>query len=112
MIQFEQKRGHDASAAECLHGATWCALRGGNWLNERFLKPTDVPIPTLVSILNLTRLYEFLYNDGDRFMRSYLMKEQVALKTIAVFVNFLSSQIWAVIINSIRMKEQSVEVKK
>lgn len=36
-------------------------------INEEFLRPTPVPMPLLMRVLNLTRVMELLYKDKDRY---------------------------------------------
>ncbi|TQD79658.1 hypothetical protein C1H46_034790 [Malus baccata] len=78
--QFEQKRGHVASAVECYmkqydvaeEEATLGLSKQVNnaWkdINEALLhQTTTIPMPLLLRILNLTRLVEVLYKHGDAF---------------------------------------------
>ncbi|KAM1057250.1 hypothetical protein ACFX2A_031211 [Malus domestica] len=78
--QFEQKRGHVASAVECYmkqydvaeEEATLGLSKQVNnaWkdINEALLhQTTTIPMPLLLRILNLTRVVEVLYKHGDAF---------------------------------------------
>ncbi|KAF8019378.1 hypothetical protein BT93_G0144 [Corymbia citriodora subsp. variegata] len=88
--QFEQKRGHIASAVELFmkeHGVseqeTEKELRKrvvDAWkdINEAFLCPTAVQVPILMRILNLSRVVHVLYSDGDNYTHSgTLLKDYV-----------------------------------
>ncbi|KAA8526909.1 hypothetical protein F0562_008862 [Nyssa sinensis] len=77
--KFEQKRGHAASAVEC-----YMKQYGGSeeeiaaelgkqvcdaWkdINEECLSPTAVPMPLLTRVLNLARVSDVVYKDGDGY---------------------------------------------
>ncbi|KAK2631020.1 hypothetical protein EUGRSUZ_L03538, partial [Eucalyptus grandis] len=79
---FEQKRGHVVSAVELL-----IKYRGVSeqeaveelqkrvidaWkdTNEEFLRPIAVPMPILTRVLNLSRVIDVLYSDGDNYTHS------------------------------------------
>ncbi|KAK2383267.1 (-)-germacrene D synthase [Trifolium repens] len=80
--EFEQERGHGASAIECYinqHGvsredAINELLRQvtNSWMdtNEELLDPTQVPKPLLMRVLNLSRVIDVLYKDGDCYTNS------------------------------------------
>ncbi|XP_030442363.2 (-)-germacrene D synthase-like [Syzygium oleosum] len=80
--EFEQERGHVVSAVELLmkeHGLLELEVVGvlqkgiiDAWkdINEEFLRPTAVPMPILVRILNLVRVMDVLYSDGDNYTHS------------------------------------------
>ncbi|WJX46364.1 (-)-germacrene D synthase [Trifolium repens] len=80
--EFEQERGHGASAIECYinqHGvsredAINELLRQvtNAWkdTNEELLDPTQVPKPLLMRVLNLSRVIDVLYKDGDCYTNS------------------------------------------
>ncbi|KAI4356604.1 hypothetical protein L6164_000615 [Bauhinia variegata] len=86
---LEQKRGHVSSAVECYikeHGVKrQDAIDELNkqvanaWkdVNEEFLDPTQVPKPLLMAVLNLTRVMEVLYRDGDCYTHSQAEPEAV-----------------------------------
>ncbi|KAF8031674.1 hypothetical protein BT93_D0785 [Corymbia citriodora subsp. variegata] len=89
--QFEQKRGHLASAVELFmkeHGVseqeTEKELRKrvvDAWkdINEAFICPTAVQVPILMRILNLSRVVHVLYSDGDNYTHSgTLLKDYVS----------------------------------
>ncbi|XP_048328632.2 (-)-germacrene D synthase-like [Ziziphus jujuba] len=89
--KFEQKRGHVASAVECYmkqFGATedeavneFRKQVSDAWkdINEECLYPTSVPMPLLVRILNLARVIDVVYKDGDGYTHaSIVLKELVA----------------------------------
>ncbi|KAK3427102.1 hypothetical protein EUGRSUZ_F03413 [Eucalyptus grandis] len=77
--QFEQKRGHVASAVECFvhqHGVTEQEAKEELWrrvveawkdVNEECLAPTAIPARLLTLILNLTRVIDVLYTDEDNY---------------------------------------------
>nr|QEE82240.1 alpha-cis-bergamotene synthase [Prunus dulcis] len=77
--QFEQKRGHVASAVECYmkeYGATEEEANielskqvNNAWkdINETSIQNTTIPVPLLLRILNLARVVEVLYKHGDGF---------------------------------------------
>ncbi|KAK9016801.1 hypothetical protein V6N11_079294 [Hibiscus sabdariffa] len=77
--QFEQARGHSPSAVECYmkqYGVSPQAAYDelnkqikNAWkdMNEGFLKPTTVPKPALDRILNLTKILDIFYKDGDGY---------------------------------------------
>ncbi|GLT49636.1 hypothetical protein SLA2020_231810 [Shorea laevis] len=87
--EFEQKRGHVASAVECnmkQHGVsreeTVESFRkeiATAWkvINEEWVKPTAFPMPLLARILNFARCTEVIYKNGDGFTMSYLLKDHV-----------------------------------
>ncbi|KAF8031675.1 hypothetical protein BT93_D0786 [Corymbia citriodora subsp. variegata] len=80
--QFEQKRGHVASAVELFmkeHGVSEQETEkelgkqvDDAWkdINEAFLHPTPVPVPILMRILNLSRVIHVLYSNGDNYTHS------------------------------------------
>ncbi|KAF8026087.1 hypothetical protein BT93_F2792 [Corymbia citriodora subsp. variegata] len=77
--QFEQKRGHVASAVECFveqYGVTEQEAKDElrrrvveAWkdVNEECLAPTAIPSQLLTLILNLTRMINVLYSDKDNY---------------------------------------------
>ncbi|KAL6313952.1 hypothetical protein AAG906_011682 [Vitis piasezkii] len=89
--EFEQKRGHVASAVECYmkqHGV--CkqeaydelnkqVVNGWKDMNEECLKPTQVPMPLLTRVLNFSRVIDILYKDEDQYtLVGKLMKDLIA----------------------------------
>ncbi|KAG6634539.1 hypothetical protein CIPAW_12G125300 [Carya illinoinensis] len=76
---LEQERGHIVSGSECYmkqHGVSKQEAHEefqrqivNAWkdMNEEFLKPTQVPTPLLVWILNLARVMDFLYKNEDAY---------------------------------------------
>ncbi|KAJ4705689.1 Terpene synthase [Melia azedarach] len=94
--QYEQKRGHIASAVECYmkqygvseeEAVKVLKQEDANaWkdINEEFIvmntnnRSWTVPFPLLESILNLVRACVLVYKDGERYTDNYLMKDQVA----------------------------------
>ncbi|XP_062109832.1 alpha-humulene synthase-like [Humulus lupulus] len=77
--KFEQERGHSPSTVECYmkqYGVSeqeaYDELNNqvdNAWkeINEEFIRPTDVPLPILVRALNLSRVIDLLYKDGDGY---------------------------------------------
>ncbi|KAL6314157.1 hypothetical protein AAG906_011899 [Vitis piasezkii] len=77
--EFEQKRGHVASAVECYmkqHGV--CkqeaydelnkqVVNGWKDTNKECLKPTQVTMPLLTLVLNFNRVIDILYKDEDQY---------------------------------------------
>ncbi|KAK7257293.1 hypothetical protein RIF29_31162 [Crotalaria pallida] len=90
IIEFEQKREHVASFLECYmeqYGVSKedaineCRKRITNaWkdINEVCLRPTKVPKPFMMRILNLTRFMDVIYKDEDNFTHAGgVMKEYI-----------------------------------
>ncbi|KAF5478797.1 hypothetical protein F2P56_005327 [Juglans regia] len=88
---FEQKRGHVASAVECYmtqHGVTEeeavHELRKqvtDAWkdINKECLYPTEVPMPILMRVLNLSRVCDVVYKDEDGYTHAgIVLKDFVA----------------------------------
>lgn len=77
LLQFEQQRGHSASAVECYmkqHGATMEVAKRELWkqvddawkdINEGLLRPTAVPAPLLNMILHIMRMMDVIYREID-----------------------------------------------
>nr|GMD74171.1 (-)-germacrene D synthase-like [Ipomoea batatas] len=77
--EFEQQRGHLDSAVECYmkqYGKskeeTFNELGGrvnNAWkdINQECLKPTVFPMPILIRVVNLARVIDLLYKDGDTY---------------------------------------------
>ena len=91
LVQFEQKRGHVASAVECYmkqYGVSkeeaydeFKKQVESAWKdnNEEFLQPTAVPVPLLTRVLNFSRMVDVLYKDEDEYtLVGPLMKDLVA----------------------------------
>nr|UJH94377.1 germacrene D synthase 1 [Zanthoxylum ailanthoides] len=89
--KFEQSRGHAASSIECYmkqNGATeeeacseFRKQVSNAWkdINEECLRPTAVPMPLLMRILNLTRVIDVLYKDADGYTHAgIVMKDFVS----------------------------------
>lgn len=80
--EFEQERGHGASAIECYmneHGVSredavneLSRQVTNAWkdINEELLDPIQVPKPLLMRVLNLSRVIDVLYKDGDCYTNS------------------------------------------
>ncbi|EOY12839.1 Terpene synthase 21, putative isoform 3 [Theobroma cacao] len=91
VVKFEQKRGHVASSVECYmkqHDTTrqkavdeFYRQISEAWkdVNEECLHPTSVPMPLLMRIINLARVIDVAYKDGDGYTFSgILLKDFVA----------------------------------
>ncbi|KAK2376551.1 putative terpene synthase [Trifolium repens] len=77
--EFEQKRGHVSSFVECYMKqyeiSREAAVQEGQrrivdaWkdINEECLRPSEVPMPFLTRILNLSRFMDVVYKDKDNF---------------------------------------------
>lgn len=89
--KFEKEREHVASSIDCYmkqHGVSeqetvdvFNKQVADSWkdINEEFLRPTAVPLPVLMRILNLTRVVDLLYKGEDGYTRvGKVMKEGVA----------------------------------
>ncbi|KAL9457852.1 hypothetical protein AB3S75_006822 [Citrus x aurantiifolia] len=93
--KFEQSRGHVASSVECYmkqYQATeeeaYNELRkqvSNAWkdINEDCLRPTVVPMPLLMRILNLTRVADVIYKYEDGYTFSEVLKDIIA----SLFIN-------------------------
>ncbi|KAI4356606.1 hypothetical protein L6164_000616 [Bauhinia variegata] len=80
---LEQERGHVSSAVQCYmkeHGVQKQdaidelkkqVTKVWKDVNEEFLDPTQVPKPLLMVVLNLTRVMDVLYKDGDCHTHSH-----------------------------------------
>ena len=90
-MQFEQKRGHVASGIECYmkqYGASEEEVYDefqkqvvDAWrdINEEFLRPTVVPMPLLMRVLNLSRVMDVIYTGEDGYTHvGKVMKNNVA----------------------------------
>ncbi|KAF3437670.1 hypothetical protein FNV43_RR20426 [Rhamnella rubrinervis] len=76
---FEQKRVHVASSVECymkqygISEEKACELLSKEvanaWkdMNEAFLRPTEMPKPILMRVLNFTRVMDVIYTENDDF---------------------------------------------
>ena len=88
-MQFEKERGHVASAIDCYRKQYEVSDEQeiidafnkqivDSWkdMNEEFLRPTSMPMPILVRIVNLTRVVDLLYKKDDGFTHvGKVMKE-------------------------------------
>ncbi|XP_060672618.1 sesquiterpene synthase 2-like [Ziziphus jujuba] len=89
--KFEQKREHCASAVECCmeqHGVeeeeAYKMLHQeieNVWkdINQEFMKPTAVATPVLDRVLNLARMSDVMYKDGDSYTNPHLIKDTINL---------------------------------
>ncbi|XP_030932315.1 (-)-germacrene D synthase-like [Quercus lobata] len=93
--KFEQERGHAASAVECYmkqHGVSEQVVHdelnrqvANAWkdINEECIRPTIVPMPLLMRVLNLARVIDVIYKEGDGYTHvGKEMKDNVALVLI------------------------------
>ncbi|CAL2266064.1 unnamed protein product [Prunus armeniaca] len=89
--EFEKEREHGASSIECYmkqYGVPEQEVLDifnkqvkDLWkdINEEFLRPTDVPMPVLMRVLNLTRVVDLLYEGEDGYTHvGKVMKDSVA----------------------------------
>ncbi|KAK7859589.1 (-)-germacrene d synthase, partial [Quercus suber] len=89
--KFEQERGHAPSAVECYmkqHGVSEQVVHdefnrqvANAWkdINEECIRPTIVPMPLLMRVLNLTRVVDVIYKEGDSYTHvGKEMKDNVA----------------------------------
>ncbi|KAM3696545.1 hypothetical protein ACB098_06G048200 [Castanea mollissima] len=89
--KFEQERGHAASAVECYmkqHGVSEQVVHDefsrqvtNAWkdINEECIRPTVVPMPLLMRVLNLARVIDVIYKEGDGYTHvGKEMKDNVA----------------------------------
>uniref|UniRef100_A0A2N9IH01 Terpene synthase metal-binding domain-containing protein n=1 Tax=Fagus sylvatica TaxID=28930 RepID=A0A2N9IH01_FAGSY len=77
--KFEQERGHAASAVECYmkqHGVSEQVVHDelkrqvdDAWkdINEECMRPTVVPMPLLMRVLNLARVIDVIYKESDGY---------------------------------------------
>ncbi|KDP31573.1 hypothetical protein JCGZ_14798 [Jatropha curcas] len=80
--EFEQERGHVASAVECCmkqYGVSkqeayekLNKIVANMWkdLNEELMKEIDIPKPILMCILNIVRVMDVVYKDEDSYTHS------------------------------------------
>jgi (-)-germacrene D synthase len=78
-MQFEQERGHVASAVECCMKQYGVSKKEAydmlnkmvesDWkdINEELLKPSTVPRQVLILMLNLARIIDVVYKDYDGY---------------------------------------------
>ena len=89
-MQFEQKRGHVASVIECYmkqYGVSEEQVYSefhkqveNAWLgiNQECLKPTAVPMPLLTRVVNLSRVMDVIYKEGDGYTHvGKVMKDNI-----------------------------------
>ncbi|XP_058220649.1 sesquiterpene synthase Cop-like [Rhododendron vialii] len=96
--EFEQKRGHVASAVECYmkqHGVTEeeVIVEFGKqvtnaWkdMNSECLNPTAAPMPLLVRVLNLARVVYVIYHDGDIYTHSKTKLKEYVTSVLVDYV--------------------------
>ncbi|GLT55751.1 hypothetical protein SLA2020_288440 [Shorea laevis] len=87
--EFEQTREHVASSVECYmkqYGASkeetvkvFQEEVANAWrdINEGFMKPAVVPMPILSRILNCARVIDFIYEHGDGYLNSHIIKATI-----------------------------------
>ena len=95
-MQFEQKRGHVASAVECYmkeYSATEeeTIIELGKqvnkaWkdINEEWINLTTIPMPLRLRILNFARTNELLYKHTDGFTHAGVVLKDLL---VSLFVN-------------------------
>ena len=90
-VQFEQERGHVASAIECYVKQYSVSkqqaydefnkqiVNAWNEINQGFLVPTSMPILILIRVLNLTRVVDIIYKENDEYTHvGKVMKDNIA----------------------------------
>lgn len=90
-MQFEQERGHVASAIECYVKQYSVSKQqaydefnkqiANAWkdINQGFLRPTSMPVPILTGVLNLTRVVDIIYKENDEYTHvGKVMKDNIA----------------------------------
>ncbi|CAL0333804.1 unnamed protein product [Lupinus luteus] len=94
--EFEKERGHVASALDCYmkqYGVTKedaideferQVISAWKDINEECLNPTEVPKPLLERALNMSRVMDVLYKDGDGYTHS---KGSTKENIVALFLN-------------------------
>ncbi|XP_028801702.1 (-)-germacrene D synthase [Neltuma alba] len=93
--EFEQKRKHIASLLECYmkeHGVSRQEAidelrkmleRAWKDINEECLRPTQVPMPFLMILLNLARFMDVMYKEADNYTHAGgIMKEFITLQLV------------------------------
>ncbi|XP_054814157.1 (-)-germacrene D synthase-like [Prosopis cineraria] len=87
--EFEQKRGHVASALDCYmkeHGVSreeaideFRKVINNTWkdMNEEFLRPFKVARPCLLPVLNLARVMDALYKEDNYTHAQGIMKDSI-----------------------------------
>ncbi|CAI0455573.1 unnamed protein product [Linum tenue] len=92
--EFEQERGHVASAVECYmkqYGVSKQEAHVGLnnlveilWkdVNEDILQPLKAPLPVLTAIINLVRVMDLLYKDEDTYTNAKTFMKEVITSTL------------------------------
>ncbi|XP_021596997.1 probable terpene synthase 2 [Manihot esculenta] len=88
--EFEQKRGHVASAIECYMKQNDISEQEARvefnkqivdaWkdINEECLRPSNIPMPLLTRVINLACFVDYFYKDGDEYTHvGELMKSSI-----------------------------------
>lgn len=95
-LQFEQERGHIASAVECYmkqHGVEEQEAEDelkkrvdDAWkdINEECLRLTAVPTHVLTRIVNSTRMLDVIYKDGDCYTHSETTKMRDIISSLLI----------------------------
>ncbi|XP_060672679.1 alpha-copaene synthase-like [Ziziphus jujuba] len=104
--KFERKREHCASAVECCmeqHGVeaeeAYKMLHQeieNAWkdINQELMKPTAVATPVLDCVLNLARMSDVSYKDGDSYTNPHLIKDTISLLLVDPITTFLAVYIF------------------
>ncbi|BBH01872.1 terpene synthase 21 [Prunus dulcis] len=97
---FERKRGHAASSADCYMKQYGVSEQETVdvfkkqimvlWkdINEEFLRPTAVPMPVLKRVLNLTRVVDLLDKEEDGFTHVGRSQERVLLQCVSILCRY------------------------
>lgn len=91
-VQFEQSRKHIPTSVQCYmkqYDVTKCeaydelnkqVVSAWKDINHESLKPTQVPLPVIVRVLNFTRVEDIVYKEADNYTHAgNLMKDLIAL---------------------------------
>nr|GMD50352.1 (-)-germacrene D synthase-like [Ipomoea batatas] len=92
--EFEQQRGHFESSVQIFmkeYGKSKeetttelqeQVINAWKYINQECLKPTVFPMPILTRILNLTRVIDLLYHDGDLYTHSKTKLKHIITSTL------------------------------
>jgi hypothetical protein len=70
---------HDATEEEAIEELQKQVTNAWKDINEECLYPTTVPMPLVMPILNLARVIDVIYKDGDNYTNAgVLLKDFVA----------------------------------
>lgn len=55
-------------------------------VNEEFMKPTGVPAPILMRVLNLSRVMDVLYKEDDGYTNSHVIRDSIEAMLLKPFL--------------------------